>query len=299
MSSCRGIIIVGKTNTARTQMAEAILRHMTRGRAFVVSAGVHHTHAVHPLIRPCLEEVGVTCFDVGCSSKSVTAVNGDAGYGGSGTYDAGVAIVDEVISPGRKCVSDSARRLRAAQLDALQVRRKGVGAGDAKESEIQEQLEEAERAFEADLLNPAPLPTWQVTNSSATIKRDWRLYTVINSTNASELSPNAFQDEYRGEPLWMEMESDLRLVRQCPVYQTWSIPPVRERLPMEREWQQLQRFRLARTALIEKCHSLLQLLDRRSGAGSESPDRLLVDPITVHPEIHHEAQSSTPTILRQ
>lgn len=43
-------------NSARSQMAEALLRHMTHGRADVVSAGTEPKGSVHPMAKAVLEE---------------------------------------------------------------------------------------------------------------------------------------------------------------------------------------------------------------------------------------------------
>lgn len=43
-------------NSARSQMAEALLRHMTHGGAEVFSAGTEPKAAIHPLARAVLEE---------------------------------------------------------------------------------------------------------------------------------------------------------------------------------------------------------------------------------------------------
>jgi protein-tyrosine-phosphatase len=43
-------------NSARSQMAEALLRHMTHGRAEVFSAGTEPKADIHPLAKAVLEE---------------------------------------------------------------------------------------------------------------------------------------------------------------------------------------------------------------------------------------------------
>jgi protein-tyrosine-phosphatase len=45
-------------NSARSQMAEAILRHLSRGRIEVASAGSHPRPEIHPMAREAVQKVG-------------------------------------------------------------------------------------------------------------------------------------------------------------------------------------------------------------------------------------------------
>jgi ArsR family transcriptional regulator, arsenate/arsenite/antimonite-responsive transcriptional repressor / arsenate reductase (thioredoxin) len=50
------ILFLCTGNSARSQMAEALLRHMTHGRAEVFSAGTEPKSAIHPAAKAVLEE---------------------------------------------------------------------------------------------------------------------------------------------------------------------------------------------------------------------------------------------------
>lgn len=55
MGSLR-VLFLCTGNSARSQMAEALLRHMTRGNAEVVSAGTDPKSTIHPVAKAVLEE---------------------------------------------------------------------------------------------------------------------------------------------------------------------------------------------------------------------------------------------------
>ena len=59
-------------NSARSQMAEGLLRHLYGDRYEVYSAGTHPT-AVHPFAREALEEIGIDIS--GHSSKGLDELN--------------------------------------------------------------------------------------------------------------------------------------------------------------------------------------------------------------------------------
>lgn len=81
---CRGVIFAAQTNYARTQMAEAIFRHMCGGQLFVTSVGQHHEQLIHPLACEVMEEIGLSLRDQ--SPKAHSAVPNDR------TYDVFVGI---------------------------------------------------------------------------------------------------------------------------------------------------------------------------------------------------------------
>src|SRR5438045_9119168 len=50
------VLFLCSGNTARSQMAEALLRHLSRGRADVVSAGSSPGSSIHPMARQTLQD---------------------------------------------------------------------------------------------------------------------------------------------------------------------------------------------------------------------------------------------------
>ena len=51
------VLFICTGNSARSQMAEAILRHLTEGRVEVVSAGSHPRPEIHPMAREAVRTV--------------------------------------------------------------------------------------------------------------------------------------------------------------------------------------------------------------------------------------------------
>jgi arsenate reductase len=72
-----GVLFVCSHNAARSQLAEALLRHRTGDRFEVQSAGLRPT-TVHPLTATVLAEVGVPSD--GCTSKDLGSVLGKRPY---------------------------------------------------------------------------------------------------------------------------------------------------------------------------------------------------------------------------
>ena len=75
MKRKQGVLFLCTHNAARSQMAEALLRHLTGDRFEVVSAGLEPT-AVHPLTRQVLVEAGVDVS--GLHAKGVNEFLGKA-----------------------------------------------------------------------------------------------------------------------------------------------------------------------------------------------------------------------------
>jgi ArsR family transcriptional regulator, arsenate/arsenite/antimonite-responsive transcriptional repressor / arsenate reductase (thioredoxin) len=80
------VLFLCTENSARSQMAEALLRHLSQGRIEVYSAGSHPTQ-VHPLARQVLEERGIPTEEL--RSKSLEEFAGQS-------FDIIVTVCDRV-----------------------------------------------------------------------------------------------------------------------------------------------------------------------------------------------------------
>lgn len=74
-------------NSARSQMAEAILRQLSHGNIDVASAGSHPEPQIHPMARHAVEKLGI---DMGSQHpKSLSAFLGD-------TFDYVITVCDRI-----------------------------------------------------------------------------------------------------------------------------------------------------------------------------------------------------------
>jgi arsenate reductase len=70
------VLFICTGNSCRSQMAEALLRHMGGGRFEAASAGTHPAGYIHPLALDAMRELGVSTE--GQHSKSCSDVAGDS-----------------------------------------------------------------------------------------------------------------------------------------------------------------------------------------------------------------------------
>jgi len=92
MSSCRGIVVAGVTNRARTLIAEVLLSHLISNATFVTSGGARmDAPTMHPLARRALEEWGL---DVSMATPSTLAH-----VRRGPLFDVFISIVDPVAEP--------------------------------------------------------------------------------------------------------------------------------------------------------------------------------------------------------
>jgi protein-tyrosine-phosphatase len=57
------VLFLCTQNSARSQMAEAILNSKSKGRILALSAGIEPTESIYPLIIPVMKEVGIDISD--------------------------------------------------------------------------------------------------------------------------------------------------------------------------------------------------------------------------------------------
>ncbi|EPY33307.1 hypothetical protein STCU_02321 [Strigomonas culicis] len=229
MTSCRGILVAGVTNRARTQMAEGLLRGMTGNRIFVQSGGFRYRATLHPLAVDVMREVGL---DIAHQSPSSLEGAQRQRY----TYDVYVSV------------------------DAPYTNRT---EGRYERTHAQQQTEDDDgRGLYSDpLLAPATPAHWSVAFDAADTREKWELWSPRDPTIFHEDSTRKFQDHlYEGEPLFMRSQLSL-LRRAAKVSERWEVPEVAEPFAMEREGPQRERFVAARNALYEHCVRLVRHLE--------------------------------------
>ncbi|GET85374.1 hypothetical protein, conserved [Leishmania tarentolae] len=246
MSSCRGIVVAGVTNGARTQMAEAFLRAFTGGRVFVCSGGVHHLGTVHPLAVATMAEVGIDVSRQSPSSLAGVRRQRD-------TYDVYVSVDD----PYTERTSDRYQR-RYTETEAAQ--RGPMGGAGLAASCASSSLD-----FGDPLLASATPAHWAVAQDATDGRQSWTLWSPRNPAIYHERSTRKLQDHlYEGEPLFLRVRPQ-ELRKACRVQRRWEVPAVTRRFALETEAEQKTRFVQARDLLGSLALALVRDLEQVYG----------------------------------
>ncbi|CCW64215.1 unnamed protein product [Phytomonas sp. EM1] len=233
MTSCRGILIAGVTNRARTLMAEGFLRSMTGGQVFIASGGLFPYGLVHPLAVKAMAEVGIDISTLISSSLEFARRK-------SRTYDVYISV-------------DASYANRRA--DRHQ-----------RSHKVAEFEDDDGRELYGDPMLAMAMPShWAVARDAADARQRWNIWSPRDPTIFYENSTRKFQDHlYEGEPLFMRLEiSAMRA--DVKVSERWEVGEVSEPFAMEREDQQLKRFRHARARLATESVRLLRYLEEYYG----------------------------------
>ncbi|KAK7194866.1 Low molecular weight phosphotyrosine protein phosphatase [Novymonas esmeraldas] len=246
MSSCRGIIVAGLTNGARTQMAEALLRAFTGGRVFVCSGGVHHHCAVHPLAIAAMAEVGLDVSRQSPSSLEAARRQRD-------TFDVYVSVDAPYAERG----SDRYQR-RSPDVDD------GGGSATTTQPCASSSLGLSTPAAcsGADALLVPPTPAhWAVVRDAADARQSWTLWSPRDPRIFHERSTRKLQDHlYEGEPLFMRLRPH-ELRAACRVRRRWEVAEVSQRYAMESVGEQRHRVAQARDRLGRLALALISDLE--------------------------------------
>jgi protein-tyrosine-phosphatase len=249
--ACRGIIIVGATNTARTLMAEAYLRRALGDSVFIQSSGDEHVPGggaaatLHPMALRVMEESDPALGDElrQLRSKVLTRRH---------RFDVLVRILD-AGSP----VDWTAASRKHAFLDARRVAAESSNFTETDSASADPVLAHPSSytADEAPFGLAGTPAHWQVRSAVGTIKRTNRLWSTDDDVIADpNNTKHRLSDEYQGEPLF---ESRSLSGRRYRLEKAWVLDKVSERRPMEREGQQLNRFRKCRDEIARNVDVLL------------------------------------------
>lgn len=228
-SSCRGVLIAGVSNCARTQMAEGILRELTGSRLFILSGGVRHNAVVHPLAIKVMKAIGI---DI--SGQSVSTL--EAARRQPHTYDVYISI----DAPYTNRRADRYQRHFTA-----------------KEAE-----DYAGRELSGDpLLAPSTPSHWWIGLDSTDAQQRWTHWSPRDPSVFHEKSTRRLQDHiYEGEPLFMHLGTSM-LRRHTKVTERWEVAEVNERYAMESSEDHEQRFVASRDLIEAKCLLFVRRLE--------------------------------------
>lgn len=225
MASCRGVVIGSNTNRARTQMAEGILRYLTRGRLHVTSGGVHHGTTLLPQAVTCMEEWGVSISNQSPSTLGHV-------WEKIKTFDAFVSIDEDV------CEKVSPEQAH-------------FGVGRTPDNLCGP--------------SPTVPAHWSVGADSADVRETWTLWSPRVPSIAHENSCRKFQDHlYEGEPLFRSLSygADRHGVR---LQRRWVVPSLSHVRAMERGEAFLARVRAVRGQILTESVQLLRDLEEHYG----------------------------------
>lgn len=297
-TSCRGILIAGVTNMARTQMAEAFLRSFTRNRIFIQSGGVQlSTGKIHPYALEVMNAIGLPL--TGHTVHTLESARRQRA-----TLDVLVSIdhPHEMISPpSSPCVasyvSSAHRRREGREGQGERRHRSGGHRGSDRYQQlasVRHQLdsfhqrlyqgeghiipiktadrgrtrrEEEERNSNStctsslNLLFPSTPSHWTFGLDASDARSRSQLWSPADLQIAQEASTRRFQDHlYEGEPLFSTLEVNT-MRKDMRFTDRWYIPEVHIPFATEREEEHYQRFVEAREELRYRCRELVRRLE--------------------------------------
>ena len=231
------LAVLGRTNAARTQIAEGFLRHLTKDRAhctlFIRSGGIHHEPAILPLTVQIMRECNI---DISSQySKTNRSITGP----GAG-YDCVVCFPDDLVVEEEEEGSLLARNTlpshwtaatpkahygRQWRIISAENRRRSHQPIPSEPREIRKKFNDK---FEKGAWNP-------------------RCH---------------FQDDYAGEPLWLDYGA-VNLMRSGGMRSTYPVAPLITRHALESEGDYVKRFREARDAIHGMVLATLQAMEGR------------------------------------
>ncbi|KAG5488240.1 hypothetical protein LSCM4_08317 [Leishmania orientalis] len=249
MSGCRGIIVAGVTNRARTQMAEALLRAFTGGRVFVCSGGVHHLGTVHPLAVATMAEIGIDVSRQSSSSLAGVRRQRD-------TYDVYVSV----DAPYTERASD---RYQRRYTDAHAAGERSIGGAGVSAS-CSPPCSSGVDFYDPMLALSTPAH-WRVAQDATDGRQSWTLWSPRDPAIYHERSARKLQDHlYEGEPLFMRVRPH-ELRKACRVQRRWEVPEITQRFALETEAEQKVRFVRARDVIGSLALALVRDLEREYG----------------------------------
>lgn len=274
MSSCRGILIAGVTNQARTQMAEGFLRAFTRNAIFVCSGALRHAGRVHPLAQRAMAAVNLSL-----DGQSSTSLEGARRQ--RSTYDVYISIDEPYVNRRSdryqqlppapfgcglgSMAQNSGTTANNSDRNTPISAATGVRSSGSSTPSLTVSTSSSMAAYGDPLLASGMPAHWKVAQDTTDSRQSWTLWSPRDPAIFHENSTRKLQDHlYEGEPLFMRVQpSDVR--RACRVQRRWELPALTEPFAMETEAEQFGRFVAARDSLAPLCVELIQDLEREYG----------------------------------
>lgn len=239
VSSCRGILVAGVTNLARTQMAEAFLCLLTRSAGAYIpiqSGGLHFGdgRGIHPLALRVMQDLGLSL-----QSHSVSTVT--AARRQRHTFDVLVSI--------------DAPRCARANTDRSASRYQKLPSVELEDSRFTSAL------YADDLLFPATPQHWKYRVDATDAREQFNLWSPADPAIAYEGSTRRFQDHiYEGEPLFSRLLPD-GMRGAMRLTESWQVRELTHPFAGERQWEHEKRARAVRDDVYRRCVKLLRRLE--------------------------------------
>jgi protein-tyrosine-phosphatase len=234
LTRCRGVLVVGATNVARTQIAEAFLRNMTGGSVFVQSAGTRHVSGGGPesVLLPVVADVMHSIHKLDLLPLQCAKGNG--------------CITDRTSFDVVVSITDEAHTVAHTRATVPLV----PGNGNAATDEVDE--------LPPSLVTATPAH-WATQGDAALVRRRWRMWSVDDDKVNRPGSTRKFSDVYRGEALFY---GHYRMTfSQAKIQESWSVAEVAQRRPMERDGSQRVRIEECCVDIERRCRALVNRMD--------------------------------------
>lgn len=280
-SSCRGILIAGFTNVARTQMAEGFLRCFTENRIFIQSGGVHFaTGVVHPLAEEVMKDIGIPL--TGHTVHTLESARRQRA-----TFDVLVSIDQpgELIPSPPSSVSSSSSHSPSSMRSIPQVERRGADRyqqlasvphwyasfheklyhTSVQESSVWSTTESGKKTKNdgppLNLLFPSTPSHWTFGLDASDARLRSQLWSPADPQIAHDTSTRRFQDHlYQGEPLFSTVEVNT-MRKDMRFTERWHIAEVHLPFATEREEEHRRRFVEVREEIQRRCRELVRRLE--------------------------------------
>lgn len=241
LSSCRGILISGVTNLARTQIAEALLRYLTGDRLAIVSGGVHlGTGIVHPMVSQVLSPLGLSVSELRVHTlESVRRQRC--------TFDVLISIDMPFFEVCAGAVGGATDR-RSTRYQKLALTQKVMMA-------------QKKKLYGDEALFPSMPSHWAIGLDPTDAMLRTELWSPSDPRIAHENSTRKFQDNlYEGEPLFTRLQLNT-MRKDIKLSERWDVPELSASYAAESYAEQLQRFVQAKDDLHERCMRLVRRLE--------------------------------------
>ena len=260
--TCRGVLVAAATNAATTQMIEAQLaRRLGHGNVFLQSTGDEHIAGggaaarLHPLARAALLELDAAAFQPRLEQQFAKVL----GRRQREQFD----VLLRVVRPGARSGGWGGPLARGNHDGTLARETRYDAAAEVRRFGSAESSSPPPEAALAPVVLGQTPAHWRVSSAAGVTLRSQVIWSTDDDVVANTGNmKHRFTDEYQGEPMF-EVRRQLVNSKSWKLEDTWELPDVARRLPMESEAAQYDRFRAVRDDIERRIDDFLPRLKER------------------------------------